>query len=93
MLTPSGKGACECAGPTKNVTVDGNAGHSPSCPANPNTWPEGLRVCDGCGIPFEEPVSLEYALTIFGDLSDAAFICDGCDESPLTDVLQWVSNA
>lgn len=69
---------CTCAGPSVNVNVDGNAGHSPGCGANPNNWPEALKVCGGCGIPFSEPVTPRYALSIFGDLESAEFACEGC---------------
>jgi hypothetical protein len=71
--------ACTCDGPLRNVNVDGNAGHAPGCPRNPNTWPEGLRVCDGCGIPFSEPVTPEHALSVFPSLDVASFICEACD--------------
>jgi hypothetical protein len=73
--------ACVCAGPLVNVTVDGNAGHSPDCPDNPTTWPDALRICDGCGIPFAEPVTPEYALSIFPDLEYASFVCEMCEVS------------
>lgn len=74
-----GRFDCRCAGTLRNVNVDGNAGHSPSCPANPNTWPESLTVCDGCGIPFSKPVSPEWALSVFPDLDVAGFVCEACD--------------
>jgi hypothetical protein len=69
---------CNCAGPMVNTHVDGNAGHSPGCPANPNRWPEGLRLCEACGIPFSEPITPERALTVFASLDVAAFVCEGC---------------
>jgi hypothetical protein len=43
---------CICEGPLRNVTVDGNEGHAPGCPANPNSHPEYLDDDGSVGVQF-----------------------------------------
>jgi hypothetical protein len=43
---------CICDGPLRNVTVDGNEGHAPGCPANPHSHPEYLDDDGTEGVQF-----------------------------------------
>ena len=63
---------CTCAGPLSNVTVDGNGGHSPSCPLNPRNLPHNLTHCAGCDLPFDAP-TLDEGCDLYGE-----YVCEGC---------------
>lgn len=57
---------CKCFDRATNVHVDGNRGHSPSCPAHPRNLPRSLTHCAACDVPFRDPMygfdpSDEYA--------------------------------
>lgn len=56
VMSEAEKALCECASHATNVHVDGNRGHSPSCPAHPRNLPRNLTRCAACDIPFVAPV-------------------------------------